>query len=118
MTKADQGKVDAPADIAQGAIEFSLRDGRGVERLRSALRVAAGQGEGAEGSFSARQRHCDALRRVGEHLAAARRQLSARAGELVAEDLRLAQQVLSEITGEFRSDDLLGAIFSTFCIGK
>jgi len=65
-----------------------------------------------------RARHVDALRRVGEHLADADRHLRERVGELAAEDLHLAQRALAEITGEFRSDDLLGRIFASFCIGK
>ena len=75
--------------------------------------------DGNEGRFIARRRHLDALQRAAEQLSKARYQLEvANAGELVAEELRLAQQCLSEITGEFTSDDLLGRIFSTFCIGK
>ncbi len=74
----------------------------------------------AEGVCIARERHVQALRRVGEHLVAAQTHLSARAQslDLLAEELRLAQNALSEITGEFTSDDLLGVIFSKFCIGK
>ena len=66
----------------------------------------------------ARRRHVEALQQALTHIDAAGRQLSAGAGELLAEDLRQAQQQLSEITGEFTSDDLLGRIFSSFCIGK
>ena len=68
--------------------------------------------------FSARRRHLDALRRAGDHLTAAGAYLGTRTGELLAEELRLAQQQLAQITGEFSSDDLLGEIFSSFCIGK
>ena len=71
------------------------------------------------GQFSARRRHVDALRRADEYLRQAETMLvTHHAGELAAEDLRLAQQCLSEITGAFSSDDLLGRIFSSFCIGK
>ena len=71
------------------------------------------------GQFSARRRHVDALKRAQEALANAEIMLvSHRAGELAAEDLRIAQQCLAEITGAFSSDDLLGRIFSSFCIGK
>jgi tRNA modification GTPase len=74
---------------------------------------------GSEGSFSARRRHLDALERAQAFLQTGQQQLQAeQAGELLAEDLRQAQQCLSEITGEFSSDDLLGRIFSSFCIGK
>jgi tRNA modification GTPase len=68
----------------------------------------------------ARERHLQALRRVAEHLGSAQTCLEARAEhlDLLAEELRLAQNSLSEITGEFRADDLLGEIFSRFCIGK
>jgi tRNA modification GTPase len=72
-----------------------------------------------EGGFMARRRHVDALERTRQLLETGAEQLEAHgAGELLAEDLRQAQQVLSEITGEFSSDDLLGRIFSSFCIGK
>jgi tRNA modification GTPase len=71
------------------------------------------------GTVSARQRHLDALTRARTHVEEAARQLQERrAGELVAEELRVAQQALGEIIGEFTTDDLLGRIFSTFCIGK
>jgi tRNA modification GTPase len=71
------------------------------------------------GMVSARQRHLDALGRARSAVEQAARQLEERrAGELVAEELRAAQQALGEITGEFTSDDLLGRVFSSFCIGK
>ncbi len=71
------------------------------------------------GTVSARQRHLDAIARARSHMEEGARQLQERrAGELVAEELRAAQQALSEITGEFTTDDLLGRIFSSFCIGK
>ena len=75
--------------------------------------------QASEGQFLARRRHLDALDRARDLLVAGDNQLkSHRAGELLAEDLRLAHQALCEITGEFSSDDLLGKIFSSFCIGK
>ncbi|MGH8115798.1 MAG: tRNA uridine-5-carboxymethylaminomethyl(34) synthesis GTPase MnmE, partial [Rhodanobacteraceae bacterium] len=70
------------------------------------------------GAFSARSRHVVALERAGAHLTAARAAAPMASPELVAEDLRAAQQALGEITGAFTTEDLLGAIFSTFCIGK
>lgn len=100
-------------------LHVSATGGAGLAELRAAIRRHAAPGEGSEGSFSARARHVAALVRVAAALASARaRLLHERAGELVAEELRLAQQALSEITGEFRADDLLGAIFAGFCIGK
>ena len=97
---------------------LSARSGLQQDALRLRLRDVAGVGE-ADGAFSARARHVDALRRVGMHLeSAACRLRIERAGELAAEELRLAQVVLGEITGSTTSDDLLGAIFSSFCIGK
>ena len=72
-----------------------------------------------EGQFIARRRHLDALAKASEHINNGQQQLEQnQAGELLAEELRLAHQALTEITGEFTSDDLLGQIFSSFCIGK
>ena len=83
------------------------------------IRHHAGLADNRDGSFSARSRHLDALRRTAGHLAAGSEQLrSFRSAETLAEELRLAQRALGEITGEFLPDDLLGAIFSSFCIGK
>ena len=90
-----------------------------MDRLRARIRDAVGATDQAEGSFSARQRHIDALKRADTHLAAGHEAMkSIQAGELLAEELRLAQQALGEITGEMLPDDLLGEIFSSFCIGK
>jgi tRNA modification GTPase len=106
---------------------LSARSGVGLDALRQRLRRAAGlelagpgsgAGQGDEGAFSARARHVDSLRHVGTHLGAAGRQLERGTGELAAEELRLAQDALGEITGRLHSDDLLGVIFSSFCIGK
>ena len=102
---------------------ISARTGQGLDRLRRRIREtvgAAGGSEGAAGgSFSARQRHVDALKRAARHVEAGVEVLTATgAGELFAEELRLAQQALGEITGEMLADDLLGEIFSSFCIGK
>ncbi|MBI6528301.1 tRNA uridine-5-carboxymethylaminomethyl(34) synthesis GTPase MnmE [Proteus vulgaris] len=100
-------------------IRLSARDGMGIELLRSHLKEAMGFNSNTEGGFLARRRHLQALNTAAEHLQQGHEQLVyAKSGELLAEELRLAQQALSEITGEFTSDDLLGRIFSSFCIGK
>ena len=103
-------------------IWISARTGEGLDALRQAVREAVGAAaaDGAAGGcFSARQRHVDALRRAGRHLDAGVIVMTERrAGELLAEELRLAQQALGELTGELLPDDLLGEIFSSFCIGK
>lgn len=99
-------------------IRLSALSGAGVDLLRQHLKQAIGFSGGEDG-FIARRRHLDALRRTAEHLSAAHEQLhAAAAGELMAEELRQAQQHLGEITGAFSSEDLLGEIFSSFCIGK
>jgi tRNA modification GTPase len=90
-----------------------------MDHLRAHLKSSAGYREADAGAFAARRRHLDALeraRRLAQSAAAglARRQPF----ELFAEDLRLAQRVLGEITGEVTSEELLGAIFGSFCIGK
>lgn len=99
-------------------VYLSARSGDGLPLLRDELRRLGGATESGTGTFSARTRHVAALREVTAHLQAAAEHLNNRIGELAAEELRAAQQSLGEITGEFHSDDLLGAIFSTFCIGK
>jgi tRNA modification GTPase len=97
----------------------ALDTGAGLALLRDHLKAVMGYEQTAEGSFSARRRHLDALRQAQGYLEHGREQLvHAAAGELLAEDLRQAQQCLGEITGEFSSDDLLGRIFTSFCIGK
>ena len=106
---------DAPR-VAGDDVWLSAKTGAGVDLLRGKLLEAAGWQAAGEGAFMARARHLDALSRAAGHLAAARG--SAAQLELFAEELRLAQAALSEITGEFSADDLLGEIFSTFCIGK
>ncbi|AWV47019.1 tRNA uridine-5-carboxymethylaminomethyl(34) synthesis GTPase MnmE [Hafnia alvei] len=100
-------------------IRLSARTGEGIDVLRDHLKQSMGFTSNMEGGFLARRRHLQALETAAEHLEQGKEQLvSAYAGELLAEELRLAQQALSEITGEFTSDDLLGHIFSSFCIGK
>ena len=98
---------------------LSAKTGAGLDLLRRALLDHAGLGEGSGGDFSARARHVDALERTREQLASARNHaLDLGQGELAAEDLRLAHEALGDILGRFHSDELLGAIFSSFCIGK
>ena len=97
----------------------SAKTGRGLESLISLVKSTAGVSTGHEGSFSARTRHLDALKRTLGHIDAGRGQFEEyNAPEILAEELRLAQKTLGEITGEYLPDDLLGAIFSSFCIGK
>jgi tRNA modification GTPase len=104
---------------AQVVIRLSARSGDGMQLLRAHLQACVGYQPGGEGEFMARRRHLDALRRAQAHLMQGEAQLRERAaGELLAEELRLAQQALGEITGEVSADDLLGQIFSSFCIGK
>ena len=107
-------------DEADGvAISLSAKANQGIELLRSELLRIAGW-HPAEDVFIARERHLRALAGAQEHIAAARRVVMGQlpALELFAEELRLAQHALGEITGEFSADDLLGVIFSRFCIGK
>ena len=100
-------------------LTISALRGDGIDVLRAHLKQSMGFQTSDAGSVSARQRHLDALGRARAHLEQGAQQLQkSKAGELMAEDLRRAQQALAEITGEFTSDDLLGRIFSSFCIGK
>lgn len=99
------------------ALWLSAKTGAGLGQLRDHLKNCMGY-HGGEGTLMARRRHLEALERAAVALATADEQLAARAGELAAEELRQAQNALGEITGEFTSDDLLGRIFSSFCIGK
>ena len=100
-------------------ISLSATDGAGIEALREHPTACMGFEQTPEGAFTPRPGHLDALQRAASALDHGYRQLTlAGSGELLAEDLRQAQQVLGEITGAFSSDDLLGRIFSSFCIGK
>ncbi len=100
-------------------IHLCAQSGEGVDYLREHLKACMGYTGTLEGGFSARRRHIEALEQAKEYLEKGRAQLSGYgAGELLADDLRQAQKALGEITGEFSSDDLLGRIFSSFCIGK
>ena len=116
--KADQTN-EALGLSHSSLIRLSAKTGEGVEALREHLKECMGFQGGQEGSFMARRRHLDALENASEHLYIGQQQLEGyMAGEILAEELRIAQQHLNEITGEFSSDDLLGRIFSSFCIGK
>jgi len=97
-------------------LRLSAKTGIGLELLRSELLEIAGWMPGGEDVFMARTRHLDALARGSRHLSAASAEILRM--EVCAEELRLAQQNLCEIAGEFVADDLLGEIFSRFCIGK
>jgi len=115
-------KIDLTGDAAKtmnNRIYLSAKTGEGMELLTSELKKTMGFENNAEGVFIARRRHVDALAKALTHLQTGQQQLKLhQAGELLAEDLRQAQQALSTITGQFTSDDLLGEIFSTFCVGK
>jgi len=107
-------ETDAETDIA-----LSAKTGDGIDILKNHLKKCMGYEQSNEGRFMARRRHIDALENAQQHLQHSRYSLmELKAGELMAEELRLVQQHLNEITGEFTSDDLLGKIFSSFCIGK
>lgn len=100
-------------------IRLSAQTKEGVDLLREHLKKSMGYQSSTEGGFLARRRHLQALETAAEHLERGHTQLTQfLAGELLAEELRLVQNALSEITGQFTSDDLLGNIFSSFCIGK
>jgi len=108
-----------PGKCGEDCVAISVKTGAGTDTLIAEIERRVGFQPEATGSFSARRRHLDALSRARQHLQQGQAQLgSVKAGELLAEDLLLAQQALSEVTGEFTSDDLLGEIFSSFCIGK
>ncbi|RQP24339.1 tRNA uridine-5-carboxymethylaminomethyl(34) synthesis GTPase MnmE [Piscinibacter terrae] len=113
-------KSDAAQVARAHGIALSAKTGAGLDELRRKLLELAGWHASPEGLFIARTRHVDALRRTREHLALADAQATSPdpALDILAEELRLAQAALGEITGEFSADDLLGEIFSRFCIGK
>ena len=112
--------VDSPEDVSEALVmHVSAKTGQGLDGLVQLIKQTVGVAESHEGSFSARTRHLDGLRRTLEHVEEGYQQLRRyNAPETLAEELRLAQKALGEITGEFLPDDLLGAIFSSFCIGK
>ena len=114
------GAPAGPAELAgREAVRVSATAGTGFDALARHLKEAAGLSDDATPAFMARRRHLDALARASAALETGHERLVFdAAGELLAEELRLAQAALGEITGTFTSDDLLGAIFSSFCIGK
>jgi tRNA modification GTPase len=125
--KCDLAQISAQARAAssdaskvQHDIHLSAKTGQGIDVLRAKLLAAAGWQPANEGLYLARERHVQALKRVQSHLEVADAHLRAQAQslDLLAEELRLSQSALNEITGEFNADDLLGVIFSSFCIGK
>jgi len=97
-------------------VYISAKTGVGIDLLKAQLLKLAGYQDNSEGVFMARARHLEALIQVSAHLQLASSQIGS--AELVAEELRLAQEALGSVTGEFTPDDLLGEIFSKFCIGK
>lgn len=121
FNKCDLATGVPVADTISGPprVAISALTGEGLDALRAHLKSCMGYRTSDVGTISARQRHLDALARARVSVEEAARHLTERrAGELVAEELRIAQQALGEITGEFTSEDLLGRIFSSFCIGK
>ena len=119
--KADLVGIATGLDEREGHAEISLsaKTGAGVDVLREHLKNLVSFEGASEGDFSARRRHLDAIDAAEVHLELADENLhKTKAGELLAEELRFAQEALTSITGEFSSDDLLGRIFSDFCIGK
>lgn len=104
-------------DLLQAMV--SAKTGQGLQRLIDLVKSVVGASPSHEGVFSARTRHLDALKRTLGHIETGEQQLREfNAAETLAEELRLAQKALGEITGQYLPDDLLGAIFSSFCIGK
>ncbi|MBE9561486.1 MAG: tRNA uridine-5-carboxymethylaminomethyl(34) synthesis GTPase MnmE, partial [Proteobacteria bacterium] len=103
------------AGMEEGILYLSVKTGEGINILKEQLKQKVGF-QNTEGNFMARRRHLDALQRTKLALTIALEHSTA--FELLAEELRQAQQALNEITGKFTSDDLLGQIFSTFCLGK
>jgi tRNA modification GTPase len=114
--KETTGRIDSTSND----IQLSAKTGLGIDQLRAKLLQVAGWQPANEGLYLARERHVQALKRVQSHVEIAEAHLRAQAQslDLLAEELRLSQTALNEITGEFNADDLLGVIFSSFCIGK
>ncbi len=118
-----RNKVDLSGEtagaVSDDTISLSAKTGEGIDALRAHIKKLAGYENQGEGAFTARRRHVEALNRAHGHFLAGQKALrDTRAGELLAEELRLSHQALGEITGAVSSDELLGRIFSEFCIGK
>lgn len=113
------GEPPGLVENAISTVNISALTGEGIDMLRERIKKSVGFESGGEGTVTARQRHLTALRKARKSFEEGRRQLlEQRAGELMAEELLQVQNALAEITGEFTSDDLLGEIFGSFCIGK
>jgi tRNA modification GTPase len=110
--------TEVPGATAPNVTKVSALTGAGMEALVNHLKLLAGYATGADGSFTARNRHVRALETALTQVDAAESRVEEGALELAAEELRVAQESINTITGEFTSDDLLGEIFSGFCIGK
>ncbi len=117
-----RNKIDLSGQLAgmteQGVLYLSAKTGAGIEALKIYLKEKMGWQTTSEGSFMARRRHLEALQRAGSALQTALSYIQSRQSELLAEELTLAQRALGEITGEVTTEELLGKIFSTFCVGK
>ncbi len=120
-----RNKIDLSGDAAgvvsaaPSVLNICAKSGDGFDALKQTLRDVAGYADQGEGAFTARRRHIDALATAADHFDRGRSALEQdKAGELLAEELRFAQMSLATLTGEFSSDDLLGRIFTEFCIGK
>ncbi len=118
-----RNKIDLTGEpagpVTGGSVNVSALQRDGIEALRTHLKSVLGYEPPPEGAITARRRHLESLARARQHFDLARQQLEKHAaGELMAEELLQVQNALAEITGEFHNDDLLGQIFSSFCIGK
>ena len=117
--KIDLTATKSNSDEDARRVWVSAKTGQGLDSLIHLVKLIVGATESYEGVFSARTRHLDALKRTQDHVRTGQQQLEElNSPETLAEELRLAQKSLGEITGEYLPDDLLGAIFSSFCIGK
>ena len=119
IEKSNSKTKESDVNLELEQLCVSAQTGEGLEQLKEHLKQCVGYQSGGEGQFMARRRHLEALTLASQHLEQGVIQLKKfAAGEILAEELRLAQQALGKITGEVTADDLLGEIFSSFCIGK